>query len=83
MYYVDSFIKNTFSVPQPEGRRPYIRLDQNENPDGLPKWFFDKVMKEITPSYLATYPEEGVLTEKFAKKVGVNTDQVTLTDGSF
>jgi len=61
MLYVDPYVRDTFRKNQPEGRNGYIRLDQNENPDGLPRWFFDEVMKEITPSFLAMYPEEGPL----------------------
>ena len=82
MLYVDPYVKNTFRKSQPEGRKTFIRLDQNENPDGLPKWFFDKVMKEITPETLSMYPEEGVLVEKYADMIGVKPTNVTLTDGS-
>ena len=35
MFYVNPEIKNAVRVPQPEGRGEFIRLDQNENPDGL------------------------------------------------
>ncbi len=82
MIYVDEKIKNTYRIPQPEGRGKFIRLDQNENPDGIPKWLFDKVIDKITPEFLAIYPEETRLTEKFAKKIGLNLENVTLTDGS-
>ena len=47
MVYIDEQIKNTYRVPQPEGRGAYIRLDQNENPDGVPKWLFDSVMEKL------------------------------------
>ena len=82
MLYVDPYVRDTFRKNQPEGRNGYIRLDQNENPDGLPRWFFDEVMKEITPSFLAMYPEEGSLVKKYAAMVGVGPENVTLTDGS-
>ena len=58
MHYVNPIIRDTFRVPQPEGRAAYLRLDQNENPDGLPKWLFDSVMKKVTPEFLAIYPEK-------------------------
>lgn len=80
--YVNENIKNAFRVPQPEGRGKYIRLDQNENSDGLPKWLFDSVMNKVTPEFLAIYPEESVPTEKYAKLLGLEKDNVTLTDGS-
>ncbi len=82
MYYVDPTIKDFLRTNQPEGRYSYIRLDQNENPDGIPKWLFKKAMKKITPSYLSLYPEELVFVDKYAKVLGINSDQVTLTDGS-
>lgn len=82
MLYVNEKIKNTIRVPQPEGRGAYIRLDQNENPDGVPKWLFDSVMEKVTPEFLAIYPEETVPTEKYAKMLGLEKENVTLTDGS-
>lgn len=82
MIYIDEQIKNTYRVPQPEGRGAYIRLDQNENPDGVPKWLFDSVMEKVTPEFLAIYPEESKPTEKYAKMLGLELNNVTLTAGS-
>lgn len=82
MYYVDPVIKNFIRTNQPENRASYIRLDQNENPDGVPKWLFKKAMKKITPSYLSLYPEEIEFTTKYAHLLGLEYENVTLTDGS-
>lgn len=82
MFYVNERIKNTFRVPQPEGRGDYIRLDQNENPDGIPRWLFDSVMEKVTPEFLSIYPEETIPTTKYAKLLGLNKENVTFTDGS-
>lgn len=82
MIYVNEKIKNTYRVPQPEGRGNYVRLDQNENPDGVPQWLFDSVQKKITPEFLAIYPEESISTAKYAKLIGVEPSNVTLTAGS-
>lgn len=49
MHYVDPVIKNFLRTNQPEDRGSYIRLDQNENPDGLPKWLFDEAVKKDYP----------------------------------
>lgn len=82
MVYVNEKIKNTYRVPQPEGRGKYIRLDQNENSDGLPKWLVDSVMEKVTPEFLAIYPEESIPTEKYAKQLGLEKENATLTCGS-
>ena len=82
MVYVDERVKETFRIPQPEDRGKYIRLDQNENPDGIPQWLFDETVKKLSPSFLSIYPEETRLTHKYADKIGVGHDNVTLTDGS-
>ena len=80
--YVDRYVKETVRKSQPEGRQPFIRLDQNENPDGLPQWLFDKAMDGVGPATLAMYPEEGEFVRKYAKLVGVSPECVTITDGS-
>lgn len=82
MYYVDPIIKNFLRTRQAEGRGDYIRLDQNENPDGVPRWLFKKAIKKITPEFLSIYPEDTLLTTKYAKMLGLNLGNVTLTDGS-
>lgn len=82
MYYVNDYIKNAYRVAQPEGRGAYIRLDQNENPDGVPKWLFDSVMEKVTPEFLAIYPEETIPTTKYASMLGLKRENVTFTDGS-
>lgn len=82
MYYVNLVIKNFLRTNQPEDRFGYIRLDQNENPDGVPKWLFKKAMKKITPAYLSLYPEEIRFTTKYAHLLGLEYENVTLTDGS-
>ena len=81
MFYVNEKIKNAFRVAQPEGRGAYIRLDQNENPDGVPQWLFDSVKERITPEFLSIYPEETIPTTKYAKLLGIEKENVTFTDG--
>lgn len=82
MYYTNPIIKSFIRTKQPEGRGAYIRLDQNENPDGVPLWLFREVMKKVTPEFLSIYPEEGRLTAKYARLLGLQPENVTLTDGS-
>jgi histidinol-phosphate aminotransferase len=82
MHFVNPIIKSLLRTNQPEDRGGFIRLDQNENPDGLPKWLFRKAIKRLTPSFLSMYPEEIRFTTKYARLLGLEYDNVTLTDGS-
>ena len=82
MYYVNENIRDCVRVYPEQGRRPYLRLDMNENPEGLPKAFVDSVLAEITPEYLATYPEPDVFKQKYADYLGVKPENLCLTNGS-
>jgi histidinol-phosphate aminotransferase len=82
MYYIDPAIKNAYRTPINQGRSGYLRLDMNENPEGLPRWFFDKVMATVTPEYIASYPEDGPFIQKYSKYLGVEPTMITPTDGS-
>lgn len=82
MHYVDPTIKDFHRTYQPEGRLGYVRLDQNENPDGVPRWLYDIAMERVTPEFLSMYPEESVLVEKYARLLGLESDNVALVDGS-
>ncbi|MBQ8814162.1 MAG: histidinol-phosphate aminotransferase family protein [Lachnospiraceae bacterium] len=81
-YYVNEDIKNCFRIFSEEGRSAYLRMDMNENPEGLPGDFVDSVLAEITPEYLATYPEPGHFCRKYAKQLGIRPEQVCATSGS-
>lgn len=81
-YYVNPLIKDYLRTYQPEDRFGWIRLDQNENPDGLPKWLYDEAMSRITPQYLSMYPEEHCLLEKYSALLGLEPENITLTGGS-
>ena len=56
-YYADPYVKNCTRIFPEQGRYSYHRYDMNENPEGLPEDFVKSVLKEITPEFLATYPE--------------------------
>ena len=82
MYYVNEHIRDTVRIFPEQGRGDYLRLDMNENPEGLPKAFVDEVLGEITPEFLATYPEPNVFMKKYAAYLGVTADNLCLTNGS-
>lgn len=81
-YYVNENIKNTVRVFPEQGRYDYYRYDMNENPEGLPKEFVDSVLKEITPEFLAIYPEPDRFLKKYADFIGTKFENVLTTNGS-
>ena len=57
MYYVNQNVKNLKRVFDQNSRKEYLRLDLNENPGGISQEFIDKVLAEVSPKFLAEYPE--------------------------
>lgn len=82
MYYVNPNIKDVVRIFPPQDRYGYLRLDMNENPEGLPKEFVDEVLKEFTPEFLATYPEPDIFIQKYADFVKVAPENICITNGS-
>ena len=82
MYYVNEHIKECIRIFPEQGRGEFIRLDMNENPEGLPLDFVNSVLDEITPSFLATYPEPKNFMEKYANALNVSIDNVCCVNGS-
>lgn len=80
--YKNENVVATERVFPDQGRLPKHRYDMNENPEGLPKEFVDRVLSEVTPEFLATYPEPDAFTEKYAAFVGVRPENVMATNGS-
>lgn len=79
---INENIKNTYRVKDQTLRADYLRLDMNENPEGLPETFFNKVISLITPQMLSTYPQKKNLINLIAKKEKVNQDNISLVNGS-
>lgn len=81
-YYVNENIKNTERVFPEQGRYHFSCYDMNENSDGLPQEFVTAILREITPEFLATYPEPNRFLSKYADFIGVNFKNVLATNGS-
>ncbi len=79
---VNENIKNTYRIKDYSIREDYLRLDMNENPEGLPSAFFNEVLSLITPQMLATYPQKKNLLNLIAKKEGVKEENISLINGS-
>lgn len=80
--HVNQSIRSTARVFPPQGRYGKLRYDMNENPEGLPKEFVDSVLQEITPEFLAIYPEPDRFLHKYAGFVGVKFENLMCTNGS-
>ncbi|WP_438348855.1 pyridoxal phosphate-dependent aminotransferase [Paenibacillus sp. FA6] len=82
MHYVNPNIEKLYRTSYSESRENYLRLDMNENPEGLPTHFFKEVMESITPEYVAMYPEMTLLIERLARYLQCEPTNVCLTNGS-
>lgn len=82
MYYVNDNIKDLYRVKFHDERTGVLRLDMNENPEGLPVEIVDAVLSKITPEYIATYPEKDRLMELLAEQNGLMYQNVSVTAGS-
>ncbi len=82
MYYINENIRDLYRVKFHDERAGVLRLDMNENPEGLPREFFDAVVAKITPEYIATYPEKDRLTGLLAEHNGTACENISITAGS-
>lgn len=82
MYYVNENIKDLYRVKFHDERSGVLRLDMNENPEGLPKEVFDRIWAEVTPGYIATYPEKDRLMKLLARHDGTLSENISVTAGS-
>lgn len=80
--HVNQYVKSMKRIFPDQGRYGKLRYDMNENPDGLPKGFVDSVLKEVTPEFLAIYPEPDRFLRKYAEFVGVRFENLMCTNGS-
>lgn len=80
--HVNPYIHDTYRVFPQQNRYGKLRYDMNENPEGLPKTFVDSVLKEITPEFLAIYPEPNSFLRKYAAYIGVGFENLMCTNGS-
>lgn len=80
--YVNPHFSATERVFPNQGRYAFKRYDMNENPEGLPNDFVEKVKRSITPEFLATYPEPKRFVEKYAHFIGVAPENIMTTNGS-
>ena len=63
-------------------RTNFLRLDMNESPEGLPQEFIENVKKDITSSFLATYPNDEQFLQTLARFLNVSRENLCATNGS-
>ncbi len=79
--YIKPCIKDILRIGGQQGRAGFLRLDMNENPGGLPASLVESVKQELTPEYLAMYPEESRTKKLLASYLTKTLDgQRVLTD---
>lgn len=82
MYYLNDRVENLYRIFDQNERKDYLRLDLNENPGGLPEHFVKDVLRDITPQFVAQYPETLEFTEKLADFLGTDISHLCLVNGS-
>ena len=82
MYYRNPSIESLNRIFDQNDRSGYLRLDLNENPGGLPQSFVDSVLEDISPSFVAQYPETAPFTNQLAEYLHTTTDRICLVNGS-
>lgn len=82
MYYLNPKVENLYRIFDQNERKDYLRLDLNENPGGLPEDFVKSVLDQVTPQFVAQYPETLHFTEVLAEYLGTDISHLCLVNGS-
>lgn len=82
MYYINPDIESLHRIFDQNQRHGYLRLDLNENPNGLPEEFVTDVLKDIDSEFVSQYPETAPFTQTLATFLGVDPSNLCLVNGS-
>ena len=82
MCYVKECVKDIERIGGRQGRMDFLRLDMNENPEGLPEELVESIKKEMTPEFFSTYPEPEKFLKLLAEYLHVGRDNLCVTNGS-
>ena len=83
MYFVNEDIKNCVRVFPEQGRYDYTRYDMNENPEGLPQWFVDELLKETIILANELYDNESYKILPLNKRKILHNDNLNLNIVAF
>ncbi len=82
MFYINENVKELYRIFDQNSRDGYIRMDLNENPVGLSQEFINEVLSNVTPEFVAKYPEQLEFTKKLGKFIGAEVENICLVNGS-
>lgn len=82
MYYTNPNLIDLVRVFDQNERKGYLRLDLNENPGGLSEAFIRETLRDITPEFVAQYPETGLFSKKLADYLGTDANHICIVNGS-
>lgn len=82
MFYLNEDVENLERIFDQNERKGYLRVDLNENPGGLPDDFIKKVLGKVNQELISEYPETKEFQETLAGFLGVDANQICLTNGS-
>lgn len=82
MYYQNKNAVEVKRIADPDSRKGYLRLDLNENPGGLSDEFIKEVLSDITPEFIAMYPDVSEFTKTLCNFLGTDKEHICLVNGS-
>ena len=82
MYYTNPRLEKLHRIFDQNERKDYLRLDLNENPGGLPEDFIRSVLSDITPQFVAQYPETLHFSKVLADYLHTDISRLCLVNGS-
>ena len=82
MYYENPSIVSLHRIFDQNERKDFLRLDLNENPGGLPLDFIKRTLSDVTPQFVAQYPETLHFSEVLANYLGTDISRICLVNGS-
>ena len=81
MYYLNPKVENLYRIFDQNERKDYLRLDLNENLGDLPEDYIKSVLDQVTPQFVAQYPETLHFTEVLAEHLGTDISHLCLVNG--
>ena len=80
--YVNDRLKKINRVNIKTGRDKFIRLDQNENLQGIPNKILRKCIRKINSNIIGMYPDESEFLKIYSNFLNIPADNISLTNGS-